>query len=404
MTEPANVTPAKKAVAKKTPAKKAVAKKTPVKKAAPKKTPVKKAVVESQPGIVELADIRVPSVVSPAAVVTEAGKPQKSIQQLVAHVLGSEPELTSEQVAERAGVTDEVARSLWRAMGFADVGTAAVFANADAEALKALMSLVNAGYISYDESIEMVRAIGQHTARLAEWQGNIIARSRIERGVMAEQGVLEADDIGALLRDCEAYQPILEALLVHSWRRQMTHNAIRAAAVAELGPDARSDDLTVGFADLAGFTRLSRQISEEELSILVKQFESVSADVVATHGSRLIKTLGDEVLFVHESPKKVAKIALELHEAHRANRDVPRMRIGLATGSVLIRMGDVFGTTVNRASRLTAMAKPGSTFVDAATLEALNDDKHFAFKSMRPRPARGFGLLRVWSLTRAKSK
>lgn len=435
---PAKAALAKKAVAKKTAAKKAVTKKAPAKKSVAKQTtrnegPAKKPVTKREPApqvveeqslvgplkvnAVELHSIGervvVDSTLTPrqlnvslpkAAVVAQDGKPQRTIQQFVANVLGSEPELTNEQVAELADVPLDVTRALWRAMGFADAGSAAAFSTADVEALKALMSLVEAGYISYEESIEMVRAIGQHTARLAEWQGNIIARSLLERGVMSQQGVLESTDIGPLLRDSEAYQPVLEALMVYSWRRQMAHNAMRAAAVADAGPDARTDAMTVGFADLAGFTRLSRQIPEEDLSILVKQFESVSADVVAAHGSRLIKTLGDEVLFVHESPRNVAKIALELHEAHRESEDVPRMRIGLGTGSVLLRMGDVFGTTVNRASRLTAMAKPGSTFVDAATFEALVEDRHFAFKAVRPRPARGFGLLRAWSLNRSKSK
>lgn len=349
-----------------------------------------------------LATRPMPKRIPPAAVVSQAGKPPSSIDEFVTAVLGASPEFTAEQVAELAGVETDVARALWRAMGFADVGGAAVFSWADVEALRSLMSLVRAGYMSDDEGLEMVRAIGQHTSRLAEWQGNIIARSMIERGVMERQGVLEAEDIGALLRDSHAYQPVLESLMVYSWRRQMSHNATRAAEVAQAGSDTPTGFMTVGFADLAGFTRLSRQIPEEDLAILVKHFESVSADVVAAHGSRLIKTLGDEVLFVHESPARVASIAIELHDAHRRNSEIPRMRIGLSTGPVLLRMGDVYGTTVNRASRLTAMAKPGSTYVDAATLEALEDLPDFSFKSIRPRPARGFGLLRAWSLSRPK--
>ncbi len=396
------------AAAKNAPVKKAAVKKAPVKTAAVKKASVRNAATQPKASSATrsgrvLAKRPALAEVPPAALVSEQGKPAGSLDDFVTHILGSPPELTSSQVAERAGVSDDVTRALWRAMGFADVGGEAEFTVADVEALKSLMSLVEAGYISYDEAIEMVRAIGQHTSRLAEWQGNIIARSLIERGVMAQHGVLEAGDIGALLRDSKAYQPVLEELLIYSWRRQMTSNAMRASAIADAGPDARTDAMTVGFADLAGFTRLSRQIPEEDLAILVQQFESVSADVVAARGSRLIKTLGDEVLFVDESPKKVAKIAIELHEAHHGNSDVPRMRIGLATGPVLLRMGDVFGTTVNRASRLTAMAKPGSTYVDSTTADQLEHDAKFVFKAVRPRPARGFGLLRAWSLARAKS-
>ena len=414
-TEAVAKAPAKKAVAKKTPAKKAVAKKTPAKKAVAKKVSAKKAVAKK--AVAKKAPARKAPARKPptrevparrdlpaAPVVAGPLKPSGSLDDFITHVLGSPAELTSQQVAELAGVSEEVTRALWRAMGFADVGGEPQFAMADVEALRSLLGLVNAGYISYEESIEMVRAIGQHTSRLAEWQGNIIARSLVERGVMGQHGVLEAEDIGALLTDSRAYKPVLEELMVYSWRRQMANNAARAAAIAEIGPEARTDSMTVGFADLAGFTRLSRQIPEEDLAILVQSFESVSADVVASEGARLIKTLGDEVLFVHESPRTIAAIALALHEAHRGNHDVPQMRIGLATGPVLLRMGDVFGTTVNRASRLTAMAKPGSTYVDSATLDELEHLDEFTFKGVRPRPARGFGLLRAWSLAPAKVK
>lgn len=404
---PAKKVPVKKAVAKKAAAKKVSATKAPAKKAPAKKAPAKRpsgAATSSKKSTVK-KDAAPPAIVEQpkAVIVSEAGKPDGTLEDFVSHVLGSRPSLTSRQVAEQAGVGEDVTRALWRAMGFADVGGEAEFADADVQALRSLFSLVNAGYISYEEAIEMVRAIGQHTSRLAEWQGNIIARSLIERGVMAQQGVLQREDMGALLRDSEAYKPVLEELLLYSWRRQMVSNATRAAAMAEAGPDARTDSMTVGFADLAGFTRLSRQIPEEDLAMLVQQFESVSADVVAERGARLIKTLGDEVLFVDPSPRRITKIAIELHEAHRGNSDVPRMRIGLATGPVLLRMGDVFGTTVNRASRLTAMAKPGSTYVDSATLDELEHDKHFSFKGVRPRPARGFGLLRAWSVSKAKA-
>jgi adenylate cyclase len=390
--------PAKKVAAKKAPAKKAVAKKAAAKKAVAKKAVAKKAAAKKAVAKKAVARVRLP-----AAQHVSAERPAGSLDDFVEFVLGSAPELTSRQVAQLAGVSEEVTRALWRAMGFADVGGEAEFAMADVEALRALMALVDAGYVSYEESIELVRAIGQHTSRLAEWQGNIIARSLIERGVIAQHGVLEADDIGALLADSRAYKPVLEELMLYSWRRQMSHNAARAAAIAEVGPEARTDSMTVGFADLAGFTRLSRQIPEEDLAVLVQSFESVSADVVAAEGARLIKTLGDEVLFVHESPRKIAAIAVELHEAHRGNHDVPKMRIGLATGPVLLRMGDVFGTTVNRASRLTAMAKPGSTYVDSATLDELEHLEQFSFKGVRPRPARGFGLLRAWSMAAAST-
>ena len=159
---------------------------------------------------------------------------------------------------------------------------------------------------------------------------------------------------------------------------------------------------TVGFADLVSFTRLSRQLDESELASLVQQFESVSADLVHGQSGRLVKTLGDEVMFVAATPERAAGIALALHDTHARSEQMPQLRIGLATGAVLKRMGDVFGTTVNRAARMTALARPGTTVIDSPTSEALQDSRgynhRFQTRALTPRPVRGLGLVRPHAL------
>ena len=120
---------------------------------------------------------------------------------------------------------------------------------------------------------------------------------------------------------------------------------------------------------------------------------------MAATGARLVKTLGDEVLFVAEDAEAAAETALRLHAANAEDPDVPELRIGLATGQVLSRMGDVFGTTVNLAARLTSMAHPGSTLCDRATAEALADTGsvqtgRVGVRAITPRPLRGLGLVR----------
>lgn len=317
-------------------------------------------------------------------------------------ILGAPLEFTAADVAKETGVSEEITRTFWRALGFADVGSSRAFTKRDIEALRSILRLVKREMLSIDQAIEVARAIGQSTARLAEWQSNTIGANLEDRGVIGPPGTLSSDDYPDLLAETRIYKPVMERLLVYSWRRQMAAGAARALAAAEAGDDARTDQMSVGFADLVGFTRLSRQIPEDDLARLVQTFETVSADIVAGTGARLVKTLGDEVLFVNGSAEIVAETAVRLHEAHRTSQQFPRMRIGLATGSVVLRMGDVYGTTVNRASRLTAMAKPGGTFIDATTLDELEDTGKFSFKTVRPRPARGFGLLRAWSMNRAK--
>ena len=115
----------------------------------------------------------------------------------------------------------------------------------------------------------------------------------------------------------------------------------------------------MGFADLVSYTRLSQRLEERELALLVDRFGRRSSDVIAGAGGRLVKTIGDEVLFVADTPAAAATIGLELAEAMAADPELPDVRVGIATGTVLTRMGDVFGRTVNLASRLTALAAPG---------------------------------------------
>ncbi len=152
--------------------------------------------------------------------------------------------------------------------------------------------------------------------------------------------------------------------------------------------------MAVGFADLVSFTRRSRELDEKALAELVEGFESRASDVVATHGARLVKTLGDEVLFTAPTPAQAAAVALDL-------TGTDELRIGLAYGPVVPLMGDVFGTTVNLAARLTAIARPGTILVDAALAEALTGEDGCELRKIRHRPARGLGVVQPYVLRRS---
>ncbi len=106
----------------------------------------------------------------------------------------------------------------------------------------------------------------------------------------------------------------------------------------------------VGFADLVNFTALVRRVSERQLATLVQRFEQLASDIVTAHGGRVIKTVGDEMLYVSTEPLAAAGIALDLVDAMAEEPMLPQVRVGVSYGPVLSRMGDVFGTTVNRAA------------------------------------------------------
>jgi adenylate cyclase len=230
-------------------------------------------------------------------------------------------------------------------------------------------------------------------ARLAKWQVDIL--------IEALTDPLEPPDSAALrliMDNAETHIAELEPLLVHAWRRQLAAAGTRLLASQDSGE--LKSRAAVGFADLVAFTRTSRDLDERELARLVERFEVTASDVVAEHGGRLVKTLGDEVLFSADTARSGAEIGLSVAEAVREDAGIPDVRVGMAYGPVLPLRGDVFGTTVNLASRLTEMARPGTALVDAGLAAELRDDDAYALSRITRRRAHGLGVIQPYVLRR----
>jgi adenylate cyclase len=115
----------------------------------------------------------------------------------------------------------------------------------------------------------------------------------------------------------------------------------------------------------------------------------------------VIKTVGDEVMFTASDAPTGAEIALRISERVAAIEALPDVRVGIAHGPVLARLGDIYGEPVNIASRLTSVARPGSVVVDRELAQALDGDDRFRLRRMPPRPVRGYTLLHGYRLRRA---
>jgi len=284
--------------------------------------------------------------------------------QLERLILDSGRRYTPFQAARSAGVSMELASRFWRAMGFADIGQSRALTDADVIALRRLAGMVEAGLLSEGMAVQVARSTGQTTARLAEWQIDTFMEHLT---AAAEPGLSRAEVAYPLV---ELLLPELEQFLVYVWRRQLAAVTGRVVQAAE-DVDMQSGRLAVGFADLVGFTRLSRRLEDEELGELVENFEITCADIVAGRGGRLVKTLGDEILYVADDAAKAADIGLALVEILGKDEAMPALRVGMAFGTVTTRMGDVFGTTVNLASRLTSIAPKDAVLVDGELAAAL---------------------------------
>ncbi|WP_157250548.1 adenylate/guanylate cyclase domain-containing protein [Nonomuraea typhae] len=307
-------------------------------------------------------------------------------------LVGTPARYTRAEVAAKAGVSRELAERIWRALGFATLPDDAVaFSDADVSALGRVRTMLDSGLLDEQTVLRMTRALGRTTARLAQWQAEIMVGAMLPKDAEASDR-----ELARVLETAQHLLPDFEHVLVHVWRAQLAAAGTRMLALADVHDETVMSrvNITVGFADLVAFTRRARDLDERELADLVEGFEARAADVVAARGARLVKTLGDEVLFTAPTPLVAAEVALELVAAEE-------LRIGMAYGPVLPMMGDVFGTTVNLAARLTAIARPGTIVVDAGLAAELAGQNAVEVVRIRRRPARGLGVVQPYVLRRS---
>ena len=323
---------------------------------------------------------------------------QVDLSELLEHVeeliLGGSRKYTPAEVSDRAGVDRDEARRMWRALGFPTVGDdEVVFTDADVAALRTTRELAAQGLAEVDVRLAVGRLFGQTFSRLASYEGQLLLDQIAQHPEMLEsdQGV---DDL------VRSILPLVEQLQNYTWRRQLAAYVARMAAQGGADVASGPTRLAIGFADMSRFTALTRKASEAELRTLLDAFETLATEIVGQRGGRIVKTIGDEVLFQADDPASAAEIALELLAAAAEHPDLPEMRAGLALGEVVTRLGDVYGSTVNIASRLTSIARPGWVLVDRELHAELEDDPRFRFKSQRPESVRGFHRLYSWRLMR----
>ncbi|MDQ1713475.1 MAG: adenylate cyclase [Frankiaceae bacterium] len=279
------------------------------------------------------------------------------------------PHYNRAAVAAAAGVPVDFADRLWRAMGFPDAPDDLVlFTERDVAALRTAESLRAYGVVDEAGLLTLTRAMAQSLSRLA------VSHADVAASHLAPS-------------DAEALVPAVGSLLDYVWRRHLAA-AAEGALVTAAGERPADRPVAVGFADLAGFTELSRQVTPDELAALVERFEQHAATAVAAHGGRVVKTLGDEVLFALDDVGAATALGLALAAGgEQVGREVA---VGVAYGPVLARLGDVFGPTVNIASRLTGLARPGTVLLDREAATALRGDPRFDIAPLRRHAVRGY--------------
>lgn len=331
------------------------------------------------------------------------------IRALEKDLLGGERTMTRRDISREVGVSLVAARKVWRALGFPNLSDDdRAFTVEDVKAVGTMIDLVRRDILNEETTISLTRSIGQMTDRMVVWQVEALVEDLIDTERLSDPEARKR--MVNLLPDLI---PALESVLLYSWRRQLNAALQRLSVRVEAGLAASAsgrkgdeDDAplplarAVGFADLVSYTSLSRQMNERTLAQMVQRFENKCAEIISVGGGRLVKTVGDEVLFNAETPEAGAEISLALAETFTDDEVLPQARVSFIWGRVLSRFGDIYGPTVNLASRLTTLAEPGTVLVDALTAATLAGDERYITEELQPRSVRGFGEIRPYLLTR----
>jgi len=295
-------------------------------------------------------------------------------------VLGGEPKHTAEQVAKKAGLDRDFLAGLWNALGMpvAEEDEDA-YTQADVDAAKSVREMLETG-VPEEGILELARAMSQSMASLAATVGRVFGDA------FMHEGDNELDLARRYTQVAKEVAPHVPPILSHVFAIQQREELRRAMVDLEAvsrGELAGSEDITVAFADLVGFTRLGERIPPEQLGAVASRLGELASEV-AQAPVRFVKTIGDAAMLVSYKADPVIKATLALVDAaEKEGEDFPQLRAGMAAGPALRRAGDWYGRPVNLASRITGKARPSSVLTSEDVKERAEEDYNWSFAHKR---------------------
>jgi class 3 adenylate cyclase len=277
------------------------------------------------------------------------------------------PIYTLRTAADAIGMALEEVEHGWAMLGLtvADPDTPAL-SQADVDSLATWDAMRM--QMGTDAADGYMRVLGSTLARLAE---------AISSMIRTAQPKMWLGHTGDELATAETYRvaaefvPRLGAMIDAVHRQHLVSTRTFIEGVVS-GPSA-SVVCGVGFADLSGFTALTQKLTPAELSAMLTEFGAIASDLVHADGGRVVKFLGDAVMWVSSDPEGLAKAALDLVDNPRAREAGLQVRAGLGYGEILAISGDYFGNAVNLAARLVEAASPGQILAAAEVHDKLPD-------------------------------
>jgi adenylate cyclase len=286
------------------------------------------------------------------------------------------------EVAADAGLAWPTALRLMTAVGLPTDPGFHVTAG-EAAAIRLLAGASNA-LLGEEATLQLARVTGSTMARLAE---TIVGVFRLQVELPRRTGGTAYVDV---VKD---YAELTQTLLPNfvSTLDAVLRRQIVAVAERMWSTDPERSVVTVqrtvGFVDVVGYTSSTASLSLRELTDVLVEFDLRTSEIVAAHDGQIVKTIGDEAMFVTEDARDACQIALDLLEA--SGGMLPALRVGLAAGEMASVFGDLYGPDVNLAARLVNAADP-STAVVSESVRAAHNGAGFRFEQLPPLRLKGF--------------
>lgn len=284
----------------------------------------------------------------------QAGVASGNLHAVMAELASRRPGSTLEELADRSGVSLPLARQLLRAAGLGDPAPDdASFVDADVETFRLAAAAVE--LFGLESTLQTTRVIGASLANIADAAqtnfGQTVGAEPVEGRELA---LAQAADVAnGLLFD--AVPAVLGSLFVHH-ADAMSRRALSTGS-------ADTSDLTVGFLDLVGSTALAQRLSATELGRAISGFERDATEQMTACDGRVVKTIGDEVMYVGADAARACEAALDLADRVADDPVLPRLRGALAAGPLVRGYGDYYGPIVTTAARAVKLAEPGDVLV-----------------------------------------
>jgi len=285
----------------------------------------------------------------------------------VERVLGGR--YTAAELDERAGLPAGTMARIRRQLGLPEPGVDdRVFGDEDVEAAESTRVFLDAGF-GTERVDEITRVLGEGMGRLAATIAAAFVETFLQAGESEDEVAVRFAELADQLTP--AFAPILVAGFRAHLRDSVQRGALGLTEL-EAGDLAGAQDVAVCFADLVGFTRLGGQVEVGELGTVAGRLATLATSLTRPP-VRLVKTIGDAAMFVSPEPGPLVGVALRLVDAF-AEEELPSLRAGIAFGPAMMRAGDYFGNSVNLASRVTGVARPGSVLCTREVRDAARDD------------------------------